>query len=97
MIQLDNLACVQLLENKEEASGECAHIIKSCKKLIEDPTWKVCIKHVYREGNRAANWLANHGVVQNCSLHLLHDPPPSLFRILAEDVQGVAFPRLVPP
>ena len=57
----------------------------------------MCIKHVYREGNRAADWLANHGVVQNYSLHILHNPPPLLVKILAEDVQGVAFPHLVPP
>ena len=74
LIQLDNLACVQMLISKEEASGDCAHLLKSCKKLIEDPDWVVCIKHVYREGNRAADWLANHGVAQSCSLHILINP-----------------------
>lgn len=45
-----------------EASGECAHLIQQCRTLLDSPDWKTYIAHVYREGNRATDWLANHGV-----------------------------------
>lgn len=97
MIQMDNLACVQIFQGNEEVSGVCAHLIQQCRTLLASPDWKTFISHVYREGNRAADWLANHGVSQSCSLHLYNNPPPLLSRILVEDIQGVAFPRLIPP
>lgn len=97
IIQMDNQACVQIFKGEEEASGECAHLIQQCRNLLSSPDWKISITHVYREGNRAADWLANQGVTQSCSLHLFNNPPSPLSRILAEDLQGVAFPRLIPP
>lgn len=51
----------------------------------------------YREGNRAADCLANHGVAQPRRITMLEDIPLALHRILDEDVQGVAMPRYIPP
>lgn len=58
-IQMDNQAAVIALQDNEAYGGACTHIIHRCRKLIEDPTWVVEIKHCYREGNRVADWLAN--------------------------------------
>lgn len=96
LIQLDNLACVQLLQSKDIGSSECSHLLKNVIKLIEDTTWTVHISHVYREGNRAADWLANQGVAQHIRIQIFSSPPIDLCRILLEDSRGVAFPRLIP-
>lgn len=53
--------------------------------------------HVYRKGNRAADWLANQGVIQGVTSQIFTTVPISLHRILVEDIGGVAFPRLIPP
>lgn len=95
-VQLDNLACTQILQGKEELRNECAHIFKKCCELINAPNWEVKIIHVFREGNRAADWLANQGVHQEERLNFIETIPLELYNILKEDIQGVALPRLVP-
>lgn len=97
VIQVDNLACVQALTSKESGSGECAHLINYCKRVINKDDWVTRIVHIYREGNRAADWLANHGVAQSLRTVILEDVPLALVRIIDEDIRGVAFPRLIPP
>lgn len=58
-------------------------------------TWKIV--HVYREGNRAADWLINKGVAQLINISFIDSIPIGLARLLEEDIQGVAIiPRLVP-
>lgn len=96
-IHMDNLACVQFLNGKENGRGLCTHELNRCRQLIDTEGWEVIITHVFREGNRAADWLANHGVSKACRLHILDSIPVDLSRILEEDVRGVALPRLAPP
>lgn len=97
VIQLDNMACVQALCNTHAGSGECAHLINYCRRVIGHDDWEVRIFHVYREGNRAADWLANHGVAQPLRSVILEDIPLALIRILDENIRSVALPRLIPP
>lgn len=52
------------------------------------------VLHVYREGNRAADRLVNRAVEQAGGMDIPEAPPLELRRILDEDVQGVAVPRL---
>uniref|UniRef100_A0A803N5K6 RNase H type-1 domain-containing protein n=1 Tax=Chenopodium quinoa TaxID=63459 RepID=A0A803N5K6_CHEQI len=96
-IQLDNQAVVQILTNSSEYSGECIHDVNHCKKLIARPEWNVEVKHVYREANQVADWLANQGVQQNNKFQLIQVSPLALGRILHNDVVGVALPRFVLP
>lgn len=96
IVQLDNLACVQVLRSKKWERNECSHLIEHAIKLIESPAWTVKIIHVYREGNRAADWLANHGVAQHIRLQIFPSAPLELSRIIDEDIRGVAIPRLIP-
>lgn len=97
MVQLDSLSCVQTIQSTTPSSGECAHVIDSCRSLINDSQWEVRVSHVYREGNRAADWLANLGETHPHGIVILEETPLALRRILIEDIQGVAVPRLIPP
>lgn len=90
MIQLDNMACVQALQSTSSGSGECAHLINFCRSLISEANWEVKVEHVFREGNRAADLLANLGVTQLSRSELLEEPPLELSRIIDEDIRGVA-------
>ena len=97
IIQLDNLACVQIIQNKAAGRNECTHLLNRCLYLIHQESWEVKIVHVYREGNRAADWLANLGVSQLLPTILHSSAPSGLCPILQEDLQGVSIPRLLPP
>lgn len=97
VVQVDNLSCVQILQRNATGDGECAHLINQCNQMINDSSWKIKIMHVYREGNRAADWLANQGVSQDNRLTFLDSIPIALARILDEDSRGVALPRFIPP
>lgn len=97
VVQLDNLACVQAMKCIEQGTGECAHLINYCRLMLSKDDWTVRVTHIYREGNRAADWLANHGVAQPLRTRILEDTPLALNRIIDEDIRGVALPRLIPP
>ena len=97
VVQLDNQACVQAITGDVEGSGECTHIINACRRLVRDSSWDIRVSHIFREGNRAADWLANYGVAQPLRFFVLEDIPLSFSRILEEDCRGVALPRFIPP
>ncbi|XP_056692252.1 uncharacterized protein [Spinacia oleracea] len=48
-VQLDNISCVQILQNEELSHGECTHHINYCRAMLKDANWKVKISHIYRE------------------------------------------------
>lgn len=58
VLQLDNQACVEALKNQDYQGGECCHILKKCRTLINDPVWEIKIVHCYREGN-LIRWRTN--------------------------------------
>ncbi|KAL2941420.1 hypothetical protein RDABS01_029770 [Bienertia sinuspersici] len=94
-IQMDNKACIQILNNKEYQGGECYHIINHCRALLEADVWEVRLIHCYREGNKVADKLANIGVTQLDNLLFHVNPPSEIIPLLREDIVGVTTPRLV--
>lgn len=96
-IHVDNLACVQFLNTREAGSGDNARELNYCRMLLDDDSWETKIFHVYREGNRVADWLTIHIVYQESRLIIIDNIPIELSRILEEDIRGVALPRLGPP
>lgn len=97
VVKMDNQARVNLMQKNEPGEAECAHLINRCHELFRKEEWETRIQHVYREGNRAADWLANHGVAQTLRIVILEDIPIELRSIVDEDFRGVALPRLIPP
>lgn len=96
VVQIDNLACVQEQQEATPSRGEHTHLINKCLSLINGTSWTIKIIHVYREENRAADWLANQGVAQSIAVQNLDFAPVELLRILREDIRGVSYPRQVP-
>lgn len=95
-LQMDNQACVEILRSQKWGRSEYSDMFEHIMKLIDSPNWTVKIKHVYREGNRVADWLANQGVAQHIRLEIFDSAPLELDRILAEDSMGVGISRLIP-
>lgn len=95
-IQLDSISCTQTIQGNEEVISECARIINRYRKLIKTQSWEIKVFHVFREGNHAADWLANQGVRQDDRGKSIDTIPLELFYILKEDIQGVDLPCLIP-
>ncbi|KAL2942612.1 hypothetical protein RDABS01_030962 [Bienertia sinuspersici] len=95
IIQMDSSACVMALKEVSPYSGDCVHLVNHCRALMHLSDWMVEIIHVYREGIRAADWLANHGVGSEDKVKTWQEPPPNLLQILTDDIRGVALPRQV--
>lgn len=81
-IQLDSLTLVQALQSNTRECGGCTHDLNHIRNLLEDSEWRVKVAHIYREGNRAADWLANQGVLQEAGIIILDNVPLALSRIL---------------
>ncbi|KAL2898889.1 hypothetical protein RDABS01_023971 [Bienertia sinuspersici] len=95
LVQMDNLACIQILENDTFQGGECHHIINYFRHLLRLEDREVLIMHVYREGNRGADWLANYGADHDDHLLIFYQALDGLTPILNDDISGVAVPRVV--
>lgn len=95
IVQIDSLSGILALKSMEPYGGVCVHIINHCRTLLNKQEWEVVLVHCYREGNRAADWLANKGVGQANKVDVIEDPPPELRRIIAEDIRGVELPPLL--
>ncbi|KAI9108095.1 hypothetical protein K1719_020968 [Acacia pycnantha] len=59
---------------------------KVCR--ILDWEWQVTMNHVFREGNRCADFLASYALSLDVGYHSLAVPPTGLGPLLSEDVVG---------
>ena len=95
LIQMDNKACLEGLQNPALQGGECVHILNSCRQIIDSFSCNISFLHCYREGNKVADALANIGVVLGEKCVFYETPPPSIAHLLREDIMGVTSARLV--
>ena len=95
-VELDSEVVVRMLVEDPPASSPFIQIIRKCHAFIKRDGWEVKITHCYREANRAADWLANYGVLNHQSVALLEAVPKDLHAVLLEDLGGVSWPRMVP-
>ncbi|KAK9112949.1 hypothetical protein Scep_020468 [Stephania cephalantha] len=93
LLESDSQPAVQYLMSEIGDSHPLAPLINECLDLLELDWW-VRPQHVLREGNRAADHLANMGAaLDNQDILVLDVPPPSLESILTADVSGVLYER----
>ena len=57
--------------------------------------WTVEIQHVYREGNRVANKLANVLLGYDLGYHELLFSPAEVRGLLDDDIMCIAFPKAI--
>ena len=92
---MDSMAAfLCITESHEEVSANKA-IIRDIKRLL-DRQWQVNMKHIYREANRAADFLASYAQHFNLGCHCLDVAPTALRSILFDDYRGIALSRSVP-
>ncbi|KAK9136201.1 hypothetical protein Syun_015531 [Stephania yunnanensis] len=93
LLESDSQTAIQFLTSEIGDSNPLAPLVNECLDLLELDWW-VRPQHVLREGNRAADHLANMGAaLDNLDILVLDVPPPSLGSILTADVSGVIYER----
>ncbi|GJX33253.1 non-LTR retroelement reverse transcriptase [Tanacetum coccineum] len=74
LIKVNSQVVVHLMEGKIIRHSPAFYIVKKCRNLLKSLDWKVKLEHCYREANRAADSLANHGCEQERRLVLFDYP-----------------------
>lgn len=86
-VEMDASAAVNALLNGKNLSQILTSLLDDCRRLIsyfED----VCVRHIYDEANKYANWLANTGrrMKENFIMHI--ERAISLCSLFLDDVRG---------
>ena len=92
ILEMDNFSTIQIF-SKDKSSITVYHgMIMDIKRMFS-LDWEVMIQHVYREGNKAADTLANLGITLPLGYHLLQVVPKEVYEILKQDLIGVSYYR----
>ncbi|KAL9426808.1 hypothetical protein AB3S75_033567 [Citrus x aurantiifolia] len=94
LVEVDSKCTIDLLANTSNSPNRLSSMIQSIRRLL-DRDWHVCINHIYRETNFAADFLGNFAMSQPLGFHFLHNPPRGVVQCLIQDMYGNAFPRFV--
>ena len=95
IVEIDAKALVDAFNNTSYCNSVISPIFDDCKHLILQIP-QVCIKHVYREANKCADWLANSGHSLSLDFIVHSVPPVSLIPTVEADCNGSWCNRLCP-
>ncbi|CAN1127864.1 Putative ribonuclease H protein At1g65750 [Linum perenne] len=93
-LHLDSRAPISILTSPEQPVHQQALEALYFRELCQRD-WRVTIKHVYREANKAADFLASHGSQFPFGIHLFPLSDCNLGHILRYDCLGISEPRLI--
>ena len=92
VLEVDSSSAIDLIKKESNSRHPYASVIKYVQQLIHR-NWVVKVQHVFREGNRAADFLASCGHEVHLGCCFYDFPPVGLGSILRDDLAGVSFPR----
>ncbi|CAN1133397.1 Putative ribonuclease H protein At1g65750, partial [Linum perenne] len=93
-LQLDSRAAVAMLACTEDPIHQYAAEVLTFRELCKRD-WRVEIHHVYREANKAADFLASQGHRFPFGTHLFPLSECNLGHILRYDCLGISEPRFI--
>ena len=93
ILELDSTVVIQLIANGTKTINAANKLVKDIRKMFE-LDWEVHLQHVLLEGKRAADTLANIGILLPLGLHKFEVAPKDVHKIVLQDVMGVSFNRL---
>ncbi|KAF7805564.1 fasciclin-like arabinogalactan protein 12 [Senna tora] len=83
-IETDSATATTLIYDNSNGSHPCTQLINRIKLLLSRP-WNVSIKHVYRECNKVANFMAKFGQELSHGLHVFEHVPEGCLDLLEQD------------
>lgn len=96
IFEMDSKVVVNFVHCRAAGNAFLQPLISEICHMLHDPGWCTRVDHVYREANRAADWLASLGHSSPFHCNMLSVVPSPLGLILSEDCRGCSLPRLVP-
>ena len=88
IIELDVRAIVDVFNHQARANTVVSSIMDDCRFLATQIP-QMSIRHIYREANRSADWLAKLGLMLDSNFEFFANPPVDLFSILEADCCGL--------
>lgn len=95
ILEVDSEVVVRTLLDDPAPCNPNYYLILQCRTLLTYNDLEVRVKHVYREANEVANWLANERFDLPCSFYVFTAPPVGRHDILYVDLVGYAQPRTI--
>ena len=93
-VEVDCLLVLKLIQREENSASAHSSLINQILLLMEKD-WDIDVKHVFREGNKCADFLASYALQLQEGSHFLQDPPFGLEGVLHDDLVGVYQERLI--
>jgi ribonuclease HI len=93
-VQVDSEALVKATERDGIGCTMSWNIMKKIRDLLK-LNWEVRIRHIFREGNRCADVLANLGCNPDVVWTSYQEAPSDLLQILSDDFRSASLPRFV--
>ncbi|CAN1264564.1 Putative ribonuclease H protein At1g65750 [Linum perenne] len=94
MVQVDSRAAVNLISKAGNPCHQHAGEVTLIHQLL-NREWEVMISHIYREGNQAADYLADIGHGLPTGTHSINVMDSTLCYFLRRDCMGISEPRLI--
>ncbi|CAN0908397.1 Putative ribonuclease H protein At1g65750 [Linum grandiflorum] len=94
-LQLDSATAISAITSTDSSDLRHRSCIDEARELLSRD-WLVSVRHMFREGNRAADLLAHHGHTLSFGFHSVSTLPREVNDCIRTDSVGVFFPRQVP-
>ncbi|GKV51783.1 hypothetical protein SLEP1_g58408 [Rubroshorea leprosula] len=96
ILESDCLAAVNrvLGEDYQDPKHLCSHLILACRQLLKRD-WICQVRHVYREANFCADFLASNFRHLPMGRNYFIAPPPELEKLMEEDLVGPGTTRII--
>ena len=74
-VDVDSQLALSLIDKGVDSMHPLFRLVLRCQGLIAKD-WTICFSHIFREGNRAADALANFAFSLDIGLHIMDVSPP---------------------
>lgn len=91
VLELDSRLVLQFIQEGLDPCHSCFSIVWQCHQLLARD-WILQLKHVYKESNRVADWLAYYALGLDLVLHEFNQPPCGVLSLLLQDISGACLP-----
>lgn len=90
---MDNESIIKIMQDTMNCDEGACTFIMDCKRLVA--SWRsISVRHICREGNKSADYLANLGQQGEWGMVHLDDPLDGLIDLLQADAGGASTCRV---
>ncbi|XVF26299.1 hypothetical protein REPUB_Repub14bG0004500 [Reevesia pubescens] len=93
-LETDSLVAVRKINSPFDRIDPNIHLVEAIINFL-NRNWLCSIKHIYREANVCADWLATHCDHLNLGLYILDLPHGEIMASLLADSIGIVTPRFM--